>query len=871
MKRVVIIFFIAITLAFAQTQGAKQVLDGENSGIPSGSGLIHLKYKSFDPLAGDPYIPASLQATSDNPVKLVHVRGPMTSEWIRSLEKQGVMFISFLQDFTYITLLNPELEAHVSALPEVLWVGDFHPAYKIQQGLLGPAGRNEVNILVWPDFRGQSNKAVVKEKIQDLVNGLTYSDDVSMILRARLTADQIVALTGLPEVHWIDRYTQPQTAMNLVRQFTGADTAASGGGFDGNGIVGQVKDNGCDTGHQDFDNLIGTYGSVSTQAHGTCTFGIVFSTHTGNAKGMMYNGGGVFCDWGQSRSASISNLKNTWGGVFESNSWFMTYTLDGDYSSYSYDNDAAVNNYDVSMLYAAANSDYGVGSETISQDSAAKNVICVGAVYHWDTVTLTDDEWVNYGSGWTPCQGPAADGRIKPDICGVFDDIYTTDVRGGSGYSSGDYYSSFGGTSGATPICAGGLGLIYQMYEENHFGNNPGGSTPHTATVKAMLIANAYQYSLSDATRYQQGWGLVDVGQAYNAATDQLIVDGGDALSTGNSTTYYVQWINSSTPMKFVLCWSDEPGETSSSKALINDLDLTVTAPNSAVYRGNVGLTGNLYSTSGGSSDRLNNVECVFIQSPVAGNYEITVNAYNIAQDNDPAGGVNQAYSLVVSECNTILGNLDPELTNPVVTPPSGYYGTLFEYRVHYYDADGDAPTLIQVNIDGVNHNMTLDSGSADNGTYRYTTRDMDPHVSHTYYFYAEEGEGGSGRNPSSGTLNGPTSFDPEMYLNGTPAAGAWMTIEMWGAVDALWSAAWSSEGGPHYVPVTGLWWDIGPGDLRMAKRITADPVHLDAFGYGSYDFKIPNATTSGTKYIQGGTKMNAYWGQTSQEVFIIP
>ena len=53
-----------------------------------------------------------------------------------------------------------------------------------------------------------------------------------------------------------------------------------------------------------------------------------------------------------------------------------------------------------------------MGAETISNDSAAKNNVCVGAVYHQDTETLADDQWEDHGWGSTPAQGPAADGRI---------------------------------------------------------------------------------------------------------------------------------------------------------------------------------------------------------------------------------------------------------------------------------------------------------------------------------------------------------------------------------------------------------------------------------------------------------------------------
>jgi len=223
---------------------------------------------------------------------------------------------------------------------------------------------------------------------------------------------------------------------------------------------------------------------------------------------------------------------------------------------------------------------------------------------------------------------------------------------------------------------------------------------------------------------------------------------------------------------------------------------------------------------------------------------------------------------LVVSDQ---LANHAPELSNPQVTPANGYYGTRFEYTVHYFDSDGGHPDVMDVYIDGTPYQMNFYSGQVGNATYRYRTRDIDVGVSHTYSFYAEDSEGGSDGLPAAGTYNGPETYDPELYLSGTPEPGAWMTMEVWGAVDALWAAAWSSESGPHYVPVTGLFWDLGPGDLHMAKRITADPLYLDAFGYGSYDFKLPGNISSGTKYIQAGTKVNAYWGQTSQELFIIP
>jgi len=665
MKRIILILLIAAMFLSVQNSGTPLKSRAFAPDSLQKEGIIHLKYAAFNPLMGEPEIRTPLKALPDNPVKLVKVTGPMTSDWILDLERKGAVILSYLQEFTYIMALDLELESYVAALPEVLWIGDFHPAYKIQEGLMDRDGRNEVNILLWTDFSERKNKEAVIRKIRNLQIPLTFEEEGLSVLRAKVTDSEIMDLARMPGVHWIDRWDPPQKTMNFIREFTGADMAASQGGFDGSGIVGEVKDNGCDLNHPDFGNLLGTHGNVSTQAHGTCTFGIVFSDQEGNAKGMMPGGGGVFADWYTSRSNSISYLKSTYGGVFQSNSWSQG-SLNGDYTSYSSQNDQAVSQYDVLMLYAAGNSDYGVGSKTITQDSAAKNVISVGAIWHHNTSSLSDDEWHSGGPGNTPSQGPARDNRIKPDLCGVFDAIYTTDVRGGGGYSGGDYTGHFGGTSGATPIVAGGAGLVYQMYKQNHFGNNPVGDIPHNATVKALLIANAKQYLLTRANRYQQGWGLVDVAKIYEAGNNQFIEDGSVPLATGETVSYTVQRADASTPLKIVLCWTDKAGETSASQALINDLDVKVTAPDSTVYYGNAGLVNNLYSSAGGVFDRLNNVECVFIQQPLSGDYQIEVIAYNIAQDTDPGAGVKQAFSLVASE------TYSEEIVTPTIIAGAG-------------------------------------------------------------------------------------------------------------------------------------------------------------------------------------------------------
>ncbi len=628
-------------------------------------GVILLKYGSFTPQTGAPDVPAELRAATGDPAILVHVARPLTSDELGSLEQTGVSILGYLPQFTYIICASADALTRLKSLPLVRWTGPFHPAYKIEAGLLDCGEeRVEVNISLFPELHRRDGGKSFDKRLFDLGGKMVLDErDLAGAARVKISPSAIGDLAALPAVRWIDRCHPPSLYMNHIRTGMGVEDAALGG-FSGAGIAGEVKEGGFDSMHQDFGNLIDIDGSPAVDPHGTCTFGIVFGDGSGNpmATGMMSEGDGIFCDWAIGRYASVNNLRSNWNGVFQSCSWGVT--NNGEYTNDSRQNDQAVNEFEVSMLYAAGNG--GITPVTISTDSAAKNVIAVGGVYHQDTATLDDDQWERHGGGATPAQGPAADGRIKPDLVAAFDKTFTTDWTGEDGYSPGDYHDDFGGTSGATPIVAGAVGLTCQMFKENHFGNNPAGVLPGAATAKALLIANAHQYSLDAAERLQQGWGLAHVGRMYEAGVHQLIIDGGTPLETGQVWSTAITRHSAGEPLKISLVWNDEPGEASATLALINDLDLTVTTPDGSVFRGNNGLMESLWSAPDGPADRLNNVENVFIQAPLAGHYFIQVRAFNVAMDNDPADGVNQAFSLVASMADPLSqGPLEQLVTGP--------------------------------------------------------------------------------------------------------------------------------------------------------------------------------------------------------------
>jgi serine protease AprX len=445
-----------------------------------------------------------------------------------------------------------------------------------------------------------------------------------------------VFMAFIPEVGWIAGSLPKVACMDNVRIFTGADTAHTCG-FDGSGIIGGVCSDGIDQSHPDFEGqILATCGNPPDASHGTCDFGILFSSGANNdtAKGMLPNGQGVFCHYYLTRTQAMLCVKDH-GGLFMSSGYCVNdYT--GQYTTYSEENDVCVSWSDLTMIWPAGN-DGDDGPQSLSSDAVAKNVISVGALLHQDNADREDDEWGACGSVPLASYGPASDGRIKPDLCGPHEHIYTTDGVGGKGYRSGDYVTKgsdgrYGGTSAAAAVVAGAVGIVYQMYQENLFGNNPSGDTPHASTVKALLIVDAYQYEFSQATRYQQGWGLPDLRKTLEIAEGHFIVDEDTLLQTGESVQHSFTPQEGS-PLKVSLVWTDPDAMVGADPALVNDLNLKVTGPDATIYWGNCGLDTSHWSSSGGTPDSLNNVENIFIENPQPGQWTIEVIAANIVED----------------------------------------------------------------------------------------------------------------------------------------------------------------------------------------------------------------------------------------------
>jgi serine protease AprX len=625
---------------------------------------LMLRHGVFDPLRdGAPRPLSALAAPAAARLFVVQFRTQTLEDYRALLRGAGAEPRLFLPWQAEVYEMDPVVAAAVATLPFVRWVGPFLPEYKLDETLLeafrrgAPPTDARLRLNVLSTVRGPAGQQPVLRLAAALGAEVFEFSPETHLLAMEIDFYALPRLVASDAVQWVDFWSAPEQDMDLARQFHGATFLESVAGYTGAGVRVEVMDGGCDVGHPDLVNHL-LHGTNTPDAHGTCTSGIVAGSGAGNAaaRGVMPDALLIVADYsyysGGSRYAHSAELQNPalpYRAVLQSNSWGGARTRS--YTSVSQNMDLILfDQQRLSILQSQSNA----GNQDSRPEAWAKNVISVGGVYHYNTLSKTDDRWNSGGS-----IGPAADGRIKPDVASFYDATLCTDMVGTAGYASGNYYSSFGGTSGATPITAGHLGLIYELWADAAFGNAAPGATvfddrPHNTTAKALLINTASQWTFSgsshDLTRTHQGWGHADLANAWDLRNAMLIVDESDVLANLQSKSYSVSVAAGTPALKATMVFRDPPGTTSSVLHRINDLDLKVTAPGGTVYWGNQGLLAAMWSAPGGAPNTVDTVENVFVQNPTAGDWTIEVIAAELNQDaHVETGALDADYALVVS------------------------------------------------------------------------------------------------------------------------------------------------------------------------------------------------------------------------------
>ncbi len=348
---------------------------------------------------------------------------------------------------------------------------------------------------------------------------------------------------------------------------------------------------------------------------------------------------------------------------------------------------------DFTVFFAAGNE--GPNGGTIDTPGTAKNVVTVGGACNPDGASQcpgTQNDLASFSS-----RGPTQDGRLKPDLVAVADGFSAT--SSGSPFDCSNYPGNcvlpgdhgWAGTSYATPAAAAAAAIVRQYFTQGWYPSRAPVAAdaldPSAALMRAMLLASGQQLTGSGTTEAtwpnnQQGFGRIQLSSVLplpGDGFDTQVVDETAGLTTGQASTYTFHVVAGAPSLRFVLAWTDYPGTLGASKALVNDLDLQVTAPDGTLYRGNnFGSAAQGASLSGGTFDSTNPQEAVLLKSPQPGDWKVQVIAANV-----PVGP--QPFALVAT------GGLDP--TYGRVTLDRASYAPGDTVHITVTDSDATAVT----------------------------------------------------------------------------------------------------------------------------------------------------------------------------------
>jgi PKD repeat protein len=255
-----------------------------------------------------------------------------------------------------------------------------------------------------------------------------------------------------------------------------------------------------------------------------------------------------------------------------------------------------------------SNCGYGAGAgwgNITGGHKIAKNVVTVA------NLTRTD------GIAGSSSRGPASDGRIKPDVGAVGTNVYST--------TNPNSYTLKTGTSMSCPGTSGTLSVLHQAFKETH-----GGTEPNNALLKAILL-NAADDLGNPGPDFTYGFGRINARRALAVIDNDQFASG--SLSANGNASHNITVPNNIAQLKVMLYWGDAPASTVAARALVNDLDMTVTSGANTYLPLVLDPSPNVAALTRFAQparDSLNNMEQVVIANPIAGDITVNIEAFNI-------------------------------------------------------------------------------------------------------------------------------------------------------------------------------------------------------------------------------------------------
>jgi subtilisin-like proprotein convertase family protein len=408
-------------------------------------------------------IPKNLQSQGDPGAYIVQARGPIDNAFRAMLARSGAEIISYIPNDAYLVRAAAGVANGLAGNPLTQAVIPYEPYYKISSSMPVTVGQKtfssaptKTNRAAGPSLLVLAVKqaplpagtyltlglfkdgaAVTVAQIEKLGGQIVARDNSPFgpVVRVQPPADW-VALAALPGVQIVEPYRQRAAANDLSRATVGvaADTQTTNNylGLTGKNVMVEVNDFGIDAAHPDLAPRV--FGSPTNDAsgHGTHVAGIIAGNGTEsltvmNAQGSIMPGAtnqfrgmapaATLLSMNQKLSSNqeLQEAAARTNALISNNSW--NYDGDNAYDLAAASYDAAVRDalpgvtgsQPVLFVFSAGNdgggnNDGGGGdADTILSPATAKNVITVGALEQFRSITnIVTDRNSNSTAVWQP-------------------------------------------------------------------------------------------------------------------------------------------------------------------------------------------------------------------------------------------------------------------------------------------------------------------------------------------------------------------------------------------------------------------------------------------------------------------------------------
>jgi hypothetical protein len=553
----------------------------------------------------------------------------------RHLAERGVHLQSYIPNYAWVVVIDLPLETSALKSHGFLGLLEFTAEIKTEpslwKGHLPPSASNVEGMadlwIRYPRyFSGDSVKYwLAKEEVTVLSDALSSFQ----ILAIRIPTENIRDLGELPFVEYIQAQPAPDESENnigtiLSRGNVLRSSSSPLGALSGRGVVIGVGDDSDPLRHPDFSGrLISRFTQIDGSGHGLHTMGIAAGA------GVIREEFAGYAPKSKILSQYYSNI------LVNSSSYYSDFDMRVTNNSYgnSGSTDAAYRRYDLyselvdrisvdmpDMLnvFAAGNSgnvvvpgtpftaatsgEVGFGTVLAGYQSA-KNTLVVGNINS------------SYRRSAGSSRGPVSNGRVKPEVVAL-----GASVR--SAYNNNSY-AGLSGTSQASPAVAGGAALLIEQFRRAF----PSAGYPSSALIKALICNGATDLGNSGPD-YSYGYGAMNLKRSSEMLSNGQYISG--SISIGTQTSSIIVPPNTAA-LKVMLYWTDAPGNPLSSKALINDLDLSVAhGGNQYLPFVNNGEPAAVTSEATRNVDRNNNLEQIVITNPLPGTATISVRGFSV-------------------------------------------------------------------------------------------------------------------------------------------------------------------------------------------------------------------------------------------------